>query len=248
MCNHRSNAGRVMTLNKTLTLLAAGVALLALQACAGTPRKDPSFASAKPLDPVATQNNSGGIYQSGQSLSLFEDLKARRVGDTLTVVLVESTSASKNAKTSTKKGNTVDVASPILFGSGVEFDAPRQLPLANRTNNNLTMGLSSSKEFKGEGGTSQGNSLSGSITVTVAEVLANGNLVIRGEKLLTLNQGDEHVRIAGIVRPADIRSDNSVLSNQVADAQIIYTGNGMIADSNDMGWLARALSSKWWPF
>jgi flagellar L-ring protein FlgH len=237
-----------MTLNKTLPLLATVAALLALQACAGTPHKDPSFASARPLDPATTQNNSGGIYQSGQSLSLFEDMKARRVGDTLTVVLVESTSASKNAKTSTKKGNSVDIANPTLFGSGVQFDTPQKWPLASNTDNNLSMGLSSSKEFKGEGDTSQGNSLTGSITVTVAEVLSNGNLVIRGEKLLTLNQGDEHVRIAGIVRPVDIRSDNSILSNQVADAQIIYTGNGMIADSNDMGWLARVFSSKWWPF
>ncbi len=237
-----------MTINIQFRVIALGMALMLLQACAGTPHKDPSFASAKPLDPVASQNNSGGIYQAGQSLSLFEDIKAHRVGDTLTVVLVESTSASKNAKTSTKKGNTLDVANPTLFGSGVQFNAPQKFPLASHTNNGLGMGLSSSKQFKGEGGTSQGNSLSGSISVTVAEVLSNGNLVIRGQKLLTLNQGDEHIRIAGIVRPADIRSDNTVLSNQVADAQIIYTGNGMIADSNDMGWLARVLSSKWWPF
>lgn len=236
----------MMKLNKLSRLFTVGVVLLALQACASTLRKDPSFASVKPLDPVATQNNSGGIYQSGQSLSLFEDMKARRVGDTLTVVLVESTSASKNAKTSTKKGNTMDIANPTLFGSGVQFNAPSRLPLASHIDNNLSIGLSSSKEFEGDA--SQGNSLSGSITVTVAEVLSNGNLVIRGEKLLTLNQGDEHVRIAGIVRPVDIRSDNSILSNQVADAQIIYTGNGMIADSNDMGWLARVFSSKWWPF
>ncbi len=237
-----------MTMKMTLRLLTVGVVLLALQACAGTPRKDPSFASARPVAPAVTQNNTGGIYQAGQSLALFEDMKARRVGDTLTVVLVESTSASKNAKTNTKKENTVDVVSPTIFGSAVQFDAPRQLPLANRTNNDLSMALSSSKEFKGEGDASQGNSLSGNITVTVSEVLSNGNLVIRGEKLLTLNQGDEHVRIAGIVRPVDIRADNSILSNQVADAQIIYTGNGMIADSNNMGWLARALNSKWWPF
>lgn len=237
-----------MTLNRILRLLTTGALLLALQACASTPRKDPSFASARPIQPVVTQNNTGGIYQAGQVLALFEDMKARRVGDTLTVVLVESTSASKNAKTNTKKENTVDIASPTVFGSGVQFDAPRWMPLANRANNDLSVGLSSSKEFKGEGDASQGNSLSGNITVTVAEVLSNGNLVIRGEKLLTLNQGDEHVRISGIVRPVDIRSDNSILSNQVADAQIIYTGNGMIADSNDMGWLARVFSSKWWPF
>ena len=195
-----------------------------------------------------TDNATGGIYRSGQNMSLFEDLKARRVGDTLTVVLVEKTSASKNASTSTKKENTVDIASPTIFGSGVQFDAPRQLPLANRTNNDLSVALSSGKEFKGEGDSSQGNSLSGNITVTVAEVLSNGNLVIRGQKMLTLNQGDEHIRISGIVRPSDIRSDNSILSSQVADAQIIYTGNGMIADSNNMGWLARVFSSKWWPF
>jgi flagellar L-ring protein FlgH len=131
-----------MTFRTTLKLTAVGLALAGLPACAGTPHKDPSYASARPAEPAVTQNNSGSIYQAGQAMTLFEDMKARRVGDTITVVLVESTSASKNASTSTKKGNTVDVASPTIFGSGVQFNAPQKLPLASHTNNDLSLALS----------------------------------------------------------------------------------------------------------
>jgi flagellar L-ring protein FlgH len=84
--------------------------------------------------------------------------------------------------------------------------------------------------------------------VTVADVLPNGNLVVRGEKWLTLNQGDEYIQISGIVRPIDIRTDNTVLSGLVADARITYSGKGMVADSNKMGWLSRFFASAIWPF
>jgi flagellar L-ring protein precursor FlgH len=237
-----------MCMETSIKFTTVAAALLLLAGCASTPRRDPQFASVRPAEPVTTQYNTGGIYQASQAIDLFEDKTARRVGDTITVVLVESTSASKNASTSTKKSNNVDIANPTLFGSPVQFNLPSHFPLASTTNNDLSMALSSSKEFKGAGDSSQGNSLTGNITVTVTEVLANGNLVVRGEKLLTLNQGDEHIRISGIVRRADIHSDNTILSNQVADAQIIYTGSGDIANSNDMGWLARFFNSKWWPF
>ena len=86
------------------------------------------------------------------------------------------------------------------------------------------------------------------MTVTVAEVLSNGNLVVRGEKKVTINQGDEYIQFSGIVRPVDIEPDNTVLSTLVADAKVSYTGTGTINSANSSGWLANLFNSKWWPF
>jgi flagellar L-ring protein precursor FlgH len=234
-------------MNRLAALLLATLILLA--GCASTPARDPLYAATRP-QPITTNNdNPGSIYQAGRGLSLFEDQRARRVGDVITVRLVEATQASKKAATKTKKETAVDLPSPTVLGTDVLLrSVPKFLPLNQRGNNNITASIDGSHEFTGEGSSSQGNSLTGSITVTVAEVLANGNLVVKGEKLLTLNQGHEHIRIAGIIRPADIAPDNSVLSTQVADAQITYAGEGALADSNSMGWLARVFNSPWWPF
>jgi flagellar L-ring protein precursor FlgH len=110
------------------------------------------------------------------------------------------------------------------------------------------MDLSGSRSFEGEADASQSNSLSGAITVTIADVLPNGNLVVRGEKWLTLNQGEEFIQVSGIVRPQDVTTANTVLSTQIADARITYSGKGTLADSNRMGWLARFFNSPVWPF
>ena len=90
--------------------------------------------------------------------------------------------------------------------------------------------------------------MNGSITVTVAEVLPNGNMIVRGEKWLTLNQGEEYIQISGIVRPQDVRTDNTIFSTLVADARIAYSGKGMLANANSPGWLARFFNSPIWPF
>ncbi|MFN2309378.1 MAG: flagellar basal body L-ring protein FlgH [Gammaproteobacteria bacterium] len=220
-----------------------------LSGCASV-RPGPSvdYRAAQPSVAPPPAANNGAIYQSGYGMALFEDVKARRVGDTITIVLQERTQASKDAKTETSKDNEVNIANPTVLGSTPAFNAPGLLPLASNRGNSLETGLSSSQEFKGEGSSSQGNSLTGNITVTVAEVLPNGNLVVRGEKWLTLNQGDEYIQISGIVRPVDVRGDNTVLSGQVADARITYSGKGMVADSNKMGWLSRFFASAIWPF
>lgn len=230
-------------------LLGIGVLLMLLSGCASMhpgPTTDYQ-ASYPPVDqpPMATN---GAIYQDGYGMALFEDIKARRIGDTLTIVLQERTQASKDAKTETSKENDVTIANPTILGSTPQFNAPGILPLASNRSNNLAAELHSDQEFKGEGTSSQGNSLTGNITVTVADVLPNGNLVVRGEKWLTLNQGDEFIQISGIVRPIDIRTDNTVLSGLVADARITYSGKGMVADSNKMGWLSRFFASAIWPF
>ena len=229
------------------------MAMSALAGCMTAPTKpDPAYAPARPNVPQPAALNNGAIYQDGFGVSLFEDMKARRVGDILTVILTEATSASKEAKTSTKKENEVNLQNPTFFGSpaGVNLDgtqAWRTLPLQNRTHNTLGIRADTQQEFSGTGSSSQRNSLSGRITVTVAEVLPNGYLLVRGEKILALNEGDEFVRLSGMVRPQDIRPDNTVLSTHIASAQITYGGNGAVADANSHGWLSRFFL-KIWPF
>jgi flagellar L-ring protein precursor FlgH len=176
------------------------------------------------------------------------------VGDVLTIVLVENTNATKEATTATKKENDIALENPVLLGSAVQFniagsnDAGRRLvPLQSTTGNTLDVTANSAQEFSGTGSSKQSNSLKGAITVTVSEVLPNGNLVVRGEKIVAINEGDEFVRVSGIVRPQDIRPDNSVYSTKVADARISYGGSGTVADANSHGWLSRFFM-KWWPF
>jgi len=188
-------------------------------------------------DDVSTM---GSIYSNRHALSLYGDIKARRVGDIITIVLEEQTTATKSTSTSTIKSNDVSVTNPTILGSAA-------LPIGSKILN-LGSSLESSKSFSGEGDSAQSNQLTGSISVMVTKVLHNGNLVLRGKKRITLSQGDEHVVISGIVRPVDVLPNNTVLSNKVANAEIIYNGSGVVADAGEMGWLSRVFNSKWWPF
>jgi flagellar L-ring protein FlgH len=217
----------------------AALASLALAGCGLLPERPP-----KP-DPVVTRTlpaplprTDGAIYQTGQQMELFADLKARRVGDVLTIRLTETTSASKSAATKTAKTTSVNTTGPTLFGH-----SPTVGGVGIYTNT-----LNGADAFDGEGSATQGNSLAGSLTVTVTDVQSNGNLVVQGDKTLRLNQGDEFVHVSGVVRRADIATDNTVTSDKVADAHISYSGKGVIAASNKMGWLARFFNSAWAPY
>ena len=180
----------------------------------------------------------GAIYQTGQQMELFADLKARRVGDVLTIRLTETTSASKSAATKTAKTTAVNTTGPTIFGQTISAHG---VPI-------YTTSLSGADSFDGEGSSTQGNSLAGSLTVTVTDVQANGNLIVQGDKTLRLNQGDETVHVSGVVRRADIGTDNTVTSDKVADARISYSGKGVIDSANRMGWLARFFNSMWAPY
>ena len=224
------------------------VCALGVIGCANKPVQDPAFAAVSPLPPPLQAPEDGAIYLAEHELTLFDDVRARRVGDLLTVRLVERTDASKSAETTTNKESTTDIENPTLFGSSPEFNLPGWFPLESTRDNTLEFNLESDKEFEGGGESSQSNSLTGDISVTVVRVFPNGNLFIQGEKLLTLNQGNEHVRFSGIVRQSDITAANTVLSTQVADARIVYAGNGALADANSMGWLSRFFQSPYFPF
>jgi flagellar L-ring protein precursor FlgH len=171
----------------------------------------------------------GSIFQVSTGYSaLYEGWRAGRVGDPLTIVLVERTAASKSASSKLDSSGSGGIVPPT---TGL-------LSLFNSTD----ASASGTRNFGGKGSSDQANSLSGEVSVTVAEVYPNGTMLVRGEKRVTLNRGDEYVRIKGIVRVADIGSDNRVLSTRVADAQISYTGKGDVARASRQGWLSRFFS------
>ncbi|HIP53372.1 MAG TPA: flagellar basal body L-ring protein FlgH [Chromatiales bacterium] len=228
-------------------LLIAFVALL-LAGCNTAPVRDPAYAPVRPAVPPEPPQNTGSIYQQGHAIAWFENLRARRVGDMLTVKLVERTNASKKASASANKSSNTNVTNPTLLGSTVQFNAPGLLPLASNTGNSLAFNTNSQQSFKGEGDAAQSNTLSGDITVTVIEVLPNGYLMVRGEKRIGINQGNEYVRLSGIVRPHDIDATNSVVSTKLADPTIVYVGDGAVADASVVGWLSRFFVSALFPF
>jgi flagellar L-ring protein FlgH len=213
----------------------AVVASFALSGCAVVQKLNPpppSYPATPPTVAVATPATPGAIYRSGIDLALFQDQRARNPGDLITIVLSEKTNATTSASTATSKKTDISTsASALLGGKG---------SIVNKLLNNSA---SSSGDFTGSGDSTQSNALDGNLTVTVASRLPNGNLVVRGEKWLRLNQGDEYVQIQGIVRPADIAPDNSIPSSRVADAHIAYGGRGPLANSNMMGWLSRFFQS-----
>ncbi len=215
-----------------------GIIVLMLVACTPIPTKDPDFAPVQPASLIPPVQNSGSIYQAGYDMRLFEDNKARRVGDVLSIIFNEATQANKAADLSQEKQNSMSFTAPSLYGMAV----------STMTGSDLKTTVASDNKFTGTGKADQSNSLTGNISVTVIELLPNGDLKVRGEKRVTLNQGDEYVRLSGIVRPIDIDPSNTVSSDKVADATIMYTGNGSMADASKMGWLSRILNSAWIPF
>lgn len=195
------------------------------------------FAPAVPVEYAPVTRDNGSIYMAGYSKTWFEDIKARQVGDLLTVILDEQTDATKQASTGITKDNSTSISAPTILGQGVTLNGDP-----------ISTSLESANDFAGKADSSQSNKLQGSITVTVSQVLPNGNLVVQGEKWIAINQGDEYVRLRGIVRQVDITPNNTVLSTQIGNAQIAYRGKGAPAEANSMGWLARFFNTPIWPF
>jgi len=200
----------------------------------------PHYAQVEAMDypPQQTEMVSGAIYQASHNLALFEDLKARQVGDIVTILLAESTNAAKSSDTSLDKSNSTVITNPTLAGQVRTIGS----------SSNLGFDLASESGFEGESSSNQSNSLQGSITVTVVKVLPSGNLYVQGEKWININQGNEFIRMRGVIRPVDISANNTIMSTKVADARISYSGTGATADVNAVGWLSRFFMSGLWPF
>ncbi|WP_325893196.1 flagellar basal body L-ring protein FlgH [Grimontia sp. NTOU-MAR1] len=214
------------------------LALLVLAGCAGrqefTPPKPDEEAYAPPvLDYSLPEAKDGSLYRHQYTMTLFQDRRAYRVGDILTVMLSEETNSQKKADTRYGKRSGVGFAAPVLGTNTIEGAA---------------VSIDADRSFDGSASSSQGNKLQGAITVTVHEVLPNGVLRINGEKWLRLNQGDEFIRLTGIVRVDDINRSNQISSQRIGDARITYAGRGALADSNASGWLTQFFNSPWVPF
>jgi len=220
----------------------AALALLALAGCASMGRQqdmdDAKWAATAPLEDTRPPPPDGSIYHDMQNMELFNDSRAHRIGDILTINLVEAMQASKSSETKTAKADKNNLNAPQILGHTLSITGGTAADSS----------LNSANSFDGSGSSTQSNALTGQLTVTVARRLSNGNLMVRGEKWLTINQGEELIRISGIVRPEDIGQDNSVDSTRVADARITYTGRGVLNSANQQGWLARFFNSKWMPY
>ncbi|QTH65417.1 flagellar basal body L-ring protein FlgH [Psychrosphaera ytuae] len=238
MTNQKSIVAATRTLFKASVIVAGFAVLTGCAVNHDVIEEEPFFAPIMPETPSETVVATGSLYQAGWSNGLYSDTKARRVGDIITVMLQENTQASKTAKTETKKETDASL-SPLVGLNGV---AP------TIGGNTLQLGIESDGNFKGDAKSDQSNSLSGQITVHVLRVLPNGNLIIRGEKWLTLNTGQEFIRLTGIVRAEDISADNTVESTRVANARISYSGKGSLAETQEAGWLSKFFLSSMWPF
>ena len=220
--------------------------LCTLAGCAGIESKShPAYAPMEPIVYVSPSEGetAGSLYKEQRGISLFADTRARAVGDIISVVLTESTQASKNAGTAIARDSGIDVSQPTIFGrSNPDFSVDKFRGLT------LEQSIASESEFSGNGSTNQSNSLSGAIAVQVARVLPNGNLMVQGEKWLALNKGEEFIQLRGIVRPQDISSTNTIPSTLVADARISYGGTGVIDRANSPGWFSKFFNSPLNPF
>ncbi|HGW3647167.1 TPA: flagellar basal body L-ring protein FlgH [Citrobacter koseri] len=195
-------------------------------------KDDAAYAPPEDIVVPETQVRGGGLYNGNYNWSLTQDRRAYRVGDILSVKLDESTQASKQARTNFGKKNDVSLGIPEAFGHSID---------------KLSGSIDGNRNFNGNATSQQQNSLRGAITVAVYKVLPNGVLAIRGEKWLTLNQGDEYMRVTGLVRAEDIERDNSVSSQRIANARISYAGRGALSDANAAGWLTRFFNHPLFP-
>ncbi len=202
--------------------------LVATSACGGGERPKVDYSPPPPFVAPAKAKADGAIFNVSSYAPLTSGSRATRVGDIITVVLAENTTATKSNSATTNRSGSIGLTPPTTG----------PLSLFSPTDVNA----SGDQSFNGQGAASQSNALSGTITVAVTQVLPNGVMRVSGEKLLNLNRGDERIRLTGLIRVADVSPDNNVLSTRIADARIAYFGKGEIARASKQGWLQRFFS------
>ncbi len=210
-------------------LLSFWIVAVAMSGCASTV---PGSSVHQPMSvrPEAKEfaaPGNGAIYNVASSRPLFEDRRARFVGDTLTINIAEKTQASKKSDTKAERSQSYDVSIPSVIN----------LPFKGLQG--MTLGVGSDNKFGGTGSNTSSNDFISTITVTVIDVYPNGNLLVSGEKQLGLKDGEEFIRFSGVVNPSTITGANTVQSTQVADARMEFKANGFVDSANSMGWLSR---------
>ena len=183
--------------------------------------------SARPAPRQENMASSGSIYKAGISRTLFEDRRARYVGDTMTIAIAEATNASTKSNTKVSRSTGIGAAVGPITG------------LPGKTFQGMELSANTSNSLDGKGEAAANNVFTGNITVTVIEVLPNGNLLVSGEKQVSIGAGTEYIRLSGVVNPYFINAANTITSANVADARIEYKESGVISEAQVMGWLAR---------
>ena len=221
----------LLAMKFNITKLCYPLLVLLLASCS-TQLEDRASVDFEPNIPIASKkvnkDKYGSIYSNSQKGLFATDRRASKVGDILTVSLSENFSASKSQSAKSAKKGELKFDFPNVMTAGADdglFDS------------------SSDQSFDGSGSAGQNNSLKGQLSVTVTKVFDNGNMEILGQKKLTLNNGDEYIRLLGVIRPEDIDNQNTVLSSRIANAKIAYTGAGDIADSSKKGWFAKLIDA-----
>jgi flagellar L-ring protein precursor FlgH len=213
---------------KTTRMMGLAGLLVGLTGCGTTPSSIVEHpTTARPVALAVQTPANGAIYQAAAYRPLFEDRRARHIGDVLTIVINEKTQAGKEASSNAAKTSAVDASIGTVAG----------IPL--KTLQGLTLGAEASAEYDDESKLNSSNTFSGSVTVTVIEVLPNGNLVVAGEKQIGLDKGTEYVRLSGVVQPDTIQAGNTVSSAKVADARIEYRTSAKFDKAEMMSWMAR---------
>jgi flagellar L-ring protein FlgH len=215
----------------------AGSLLMFLAGCAANaPTKTPPLAEErKPLLLQAPLTTEGSLWLTRTNVNYFADVKARNVGDIVTINVVESASASKNAATKTSRASDLSAswAGVLAKMTGGWVGSDQSVNFANN--------------FDGQGATTRSSTLNTYITATVIHVFPNGNLAIQGTRQVQVNNENQYINIQGVIRPTDISANNIVLSTFISDAKIELSGQGAVSDKQKPGWLARILD--WvWPF
>jgi flagellar L-ring protein precursor FlgH len=233
----------ILSIKKTV-IVCSLVVLAGCQSAQTILPDDPSFAPVVAPTMVKPKPISGSLFVPGYGVSLFGNSNAHRIGDIITVVLDERTVSSKSSTVGVDKDSSISL---LENGAGTILgkDLTKKIPLIG--NITLPTSANQSRQFEGDASADQSNRLQGNISVTITDVMPNGNLVIRGEKWLKLNTGNEYIRISGMLRSLDVGLDNMVSSTKLANARIAYSGTGELADSQRQGWLGRFFNGPYWP-
>ena len=215
--------------------------LLVATGCVRQPPPTTFPAREQHLEKPAVSYANGSIWQASTP-GLVDDMKARRIGDTLTVVIIEQTSASKAATTATGRSGSVTAGVPNFLGMETNMTG-----IKNWMDMSKLISASTDSKYDGSGSTTRKDNLTATITARVIDVLPNGNLLIEGKRNVKVNNEDQVILLEGTVRPRDISPENLINSAQVADARITYSGNGVISDRQRPGWLMNIVDFVW-PF
>jgi len=235
--------------NRSLLKIGFLFSVSVLVGCSSAPERmqHTSYAPSYPLNiPQQAQPQNGSLYQAG-AMTLFNDVRAHRIGDIITITLSEKMSAKKKDEAKYDKSNAQDygISTPFTVNTPNNLVGDTVKAITNPING-LGFGFGSDSSFSGKSDVKQDSSLTGAIAVTVVEVIPNGNLVVRGEKWITIHDGDEVVQFAGIIRPEDIQPDNTIASEKVADVRLVYKDVGMSGDTARTG-VATQWLNKYWP-